>query len=314
MSTHDPNIPAVRRRSYTRVKDAEFCTIKLELTSGCDGAPDRFSVTGTAGHVVKRAEARRMARENWIQFFDDSPSELDAMNQKCGTRFRSSARAAAYVLNSDGEFHGLDVERDDGKTVYLGNSWGQNREEIARFFPELTWVFAHHLNDMHAGCEHQDALGWGHGKTIALTSDTLTEAQRTTIEASAAAACAKRRDSAYQVSRERVRTDRAYLRSLLSPRPLTVSDVETAQRHTFPIPFGPDRDMHKMIENMIRVSVDAAIQPEAFDAQIFKDSVGAPCPECGYRYGSAWLARPLPPEVYALFDAPFDDTVTTGAK
>jgi hypothetical protein len=141
MSTHDPNIPAVRRRSYTRVKDAEFCTIKLELTSGCDGAPDRFSVTGTAGHVVKRAEARRMARENWIQFFDDSPGELDAMNQRCGTRFRSAARAAAYVLNSDGEFHGLDVERDDGKTVYIGHSWGQIRETIAEFFPELTMVF-----------------------------------------------------------------------------------------------------------------------------------------------------------------------------
>jgi hypothetical protein len=142
----------------------------------------------------------------------------------------------------------------------------------------------------------------------------LTEAQREAFATAAAKACAGRRELAYATSRVRVRSDRRYLSEILGGRALTVSDVETAKRHTFPIPFGPDRDMHKMIENMIRVSVDAAIQPEAFDAEIFKDSIGAPCPECGYRYGSAWLARPLPPEVYALFDAPFDDTVTTGAK
>jgi hypothetical protein len=43
--------------------------------------------------------------------------------------------------------------------AFLGESWGQIREDLTVWFPEFAPYFRWHLNDMHAECEHQEARG-----------------------------------------------------------------------------------------------------------------------------------------------------------
>ena len=59
----------------------------------------------------------------------------------------------------DGEYHGLDVHKEEDGRVYLLESCGQIREDLQRWFPQLVPLFPWHLNDMHAECEHQEARG-----------------------------------------------------------------------------------------------------------------------------------------------------------
>lgn len=47
----------------------------------------------------------------------------------------------------------------DGVTRNAGGG-GQCVDDLRAFFPEYAHHFEHHLNDMHAGCEHQRAEGW----------------------------------------------------------------------------------------------------------------------------------------------------------
>lgn len=141
------------KRSITRVRGEEFCTLEISLENG------RLSICGIAGDVMRTASAKRQALAYWVSFFEDSPEEIKSMNERCSTAFRSARSAARYVLASDGEFHGLDVTREESGRVYIGHSFGQIRTELARFFPECVPYFAWHLNDMHAECVHQEALG-----------------------------------------------------------------------------------------------------------------------------------------------------------
>ena len=53
-------------------------------------------------------------------------------------------------------------------------------------------------------------------------------------------------------------------------------------------------------KKLLRAEVERDIQPATFDAEIFQDSIGAPCPTCGYRYGTQWLKRELPAEIVEL--------------
>lgn len=131
----------------------EFCEIQVRLHEG------RFSICGTAGVIVKHRDAKRQALEYWTSFFEDEPSEIYAMNERFSRQFRTAKGAAKFVLETDGELHGVDVVQEDGNDVYIGHSFGQIRDEIAEFFPEVTPFFRWHLNDMNAGCVHQDARG-----------------------------------------------------------------------------------------------------------------------------------------------------------
>ena len=190
------------RRSEIRYSadGKEFCIVEMRLENHDGG--HRYTMTGIVGNVLSPAEARRQALECWASFFEESPEERRAMNEKCGCNCRTSMGAAKYVVRHDGEYHGLDVvagcDLPDGAkdgVIHVGHSFGLCRDDVSRYFPEFAWAWAHHLNDMHSDCEHQEALGWG------------------------------------------------------------------------------------------------------------SDKIGHHCPTCGYRYGSAWLARPLPAEIYDLFQS-----------
>ena len=251
-------------RKVLRKRDGRFCQLEIKLKDG------RLSICGTEGRIERRAAAKKQALEHWRSFFDDEPAAIQEMNERCGTRFTSSAGAARYVVQQDGEFHGLDVLREDGNEVLCAESGGQIREEIADWFPEARPLLPWHLNDMKAGCEHQEALGWGRGKTIALDRSSATEAQLEELARLSEARVKPARDKAYES--EKIATQKRY-----GVHYLTGKDLAE-----------------------IRNKVALAIPVVPFEAEIFKDSLGAPCPTCGYRYGTAWLKRELPAEVVEL--------------
>lgn len=142
-------------RKILRTNGKRFCEIEIRLENG------RLSVCGTEGRIERRAAAKKEALEYWRTFFEDQPEEIYAMNKRCGTRFTSPTGAAKYVLEQDGDLHGLDVRSGgfDGRDVMIIESCGQIPETIREFFPELAPLLAWHLNDMHAECEHQEARG-----------------------------------------------------------------------------------------------------------------------------------------------------------
>lgn len=148
-----------KRKVFFKKIDNEFCVAEVTL-SEIEPGDYRFSITGQHGYIVKPSQAKREAYEFWLSYFEESPEALVDMQKRFGCRTASGA--AKKVLNVDGEYHGLDIfwpETDD-KQVCVTTSFGQIREEIARFFPEIMPYFKWHLNDMHAACEHQEKLGW----------------------------------------------------------------------------------------------------------------------------------------------------------
>lgn len=146
-------IPEHFDRKITRVKDGRFCTLELRLSEG------RLSICGVEGYVVTLATARKEALEYWVSFFEGSPAELAALNERNDTRFRSPTTAARYVLQHDGESHGLDVVKETETHAYVGESFGQIRDALREWFPDVRPFLRWHLNDMHAECVHQEERG-----------------------------------------------------------------------------------------------------------------------------------------------------------
>ncbi len=137
-------------KNLLRVIGNRFCVAEIRLKDG------RFSICGIAGRIVTRAQAKREAIEYWEDYFKDEPANINEMNQRCGSNCRTALSAAKYVLSVDGEFHGLDAYRETGGKVYLTESCGQIRDELAEFFPWIVPFFAYHLNDMKAGTVEQE--------------------------------------------------------------------------------------------------------------------------------------------------------------
>ena len=141
-------------RTIRRVKGNEFCNLEITLREKEQGL--ELSLVGVHGHILTDKEARRKSLQFWIDFFEGSPEEMYDMNRRFNKRFRSTTSAAKFVLEMDGEYHGLDIVSEEGNLVYICESCGQIRDTIAEFFPEAVPYFKWHLNGMNAGCEHQD--------------------------------------------------------------------------------------------------------------------------------------------------------------
>jgi len=284
-------------RSITRTRNKRYCKATIRLTYNGDGV-QRLSITGEMGRIVSKAAARKDAKQYWVSFFEDSPEEIFAMNERCGTRFSSASGAAKYVLDMDGEYHGLDAEEVDGK-VYVGDSFGCIHNDIAEWFPELVPLIRWHLNDMNSTCECQDRHGWHVGMTIALTKDTLTPAQRKTIDDDLFAACSSKRGKEFDRRWAEIMTSdyqaQQAIRLATGRETITISDMEDLRSQCY-----PHRPLYKQVHSWMLNKVREEIQPEVFEAEIFKDGINAPCPDCGHRMGSKWLVRELPPEIVEL--------------
>lgn len=265
-------------RKMFKVIGAEWCEVEITLRDRGQGL--ELSICGTAGEVVPEEEAQRMAVDYWAGFFEDSPEEMLRFAKEY--RVFDEEAAARKVLEIDGEYHGLDVRKEEDGKVYLVHSCGQIREEMARFFPEVEPYFEWHLNGMNAGCKHQRELGWGHGYTVALSPDELTDAQRTTLDNLAEGKANKLRA---KLILDTPRTANGLI-DLLG-RTVTVHEARAWEG-------GHARgDLMGEVKEAARRKVPTVL----FAGAVYKDSLGAPCPECGYRYGTQWLFEPLPDEV-----------------
>jgi len=145
-------------RKVLRQTDSEWCELEIRLRDG------RLSICGATGYVLSRAQAKREARESWASYYDEvGDEERRELNRRLGCR--SANGFARRVAELDGELHGVDVHREDGDRILVTSSCGQIREDLARWFPEAQPLFAWHLNDMRADCEHQQAaVEAGHEK------------------------------------------------------------------------------------------------------------------------------------------------------
>lgn len=328
-----------------RVKD-QWCQLEVELRYE-DGKPHRLSITGMEGRVLRREDAEEETLEYWRAFFEDSPEELGSMiarfPHQMAERLREYSNAneagAHFVVETDGALHGMDVHREDGDDIYTCQSCGQIRETLAEWFPEVEPWFKWHLNDMNAGCEHQEALGWGRGRTVALDRSSCTPIQLAVLdELLRAEVEKKRRDfiTAYlhRVQEEQLRAGKDRLshglgtllkaalskvhgghvdifQSILAIQPWSLELLEAeakSPKRTLLRLTGSGYNRTEVCDTM-RAVVQSLwnlgkleFGDVEFKAQIFENSVCAPCPECGYRYGTAWLHRELPPEVAAWFE------------
>lgn len=140
-------------RTILRKKNGHFCEVEIRLDKG------RLSICGTEGRIERRAMAKKEALEYWRSYFEDNPEEIMSMNKRFNKRFTSSTGAAKFVLESDGDLHGIDVHAEDGNDILISESCGQICETITEWFPEVVPLMKWHLNDMHAECEHQEKRG-----------------------------------------------------------------------------------------------------------------------------------------------------------
>lgn len=226
----------------------------------------------------------------------------------------------------------IQIRERDGKPEELSitgtydGGGGQIRESLGELSPDrlapgwtaaklddLRSIWDHwHLNGMRAGCSHQVALGWGHGKTIALAPDDLTEAQRETIAGKAQAKAARERGK-WKAGRleELTRGGRLAWFNAHKADPgeaLTVSIDEAITqwaRHggASNLRTVGYQALYKTLAGWLDQDAIAAVPAEVYKGAIYEDSLSAPCPECGYCYGSAWLSEPLPDAVYAFVDS-----------
>lgn len=111
-----------------------------------------FSITGSCGQIVSRAQARKMARDYRISFFEEMPEEIADMGRRFNRRFRSPGAAAKFVLDTDGEFHGLDIEMEDENNIYIIESCGQIIDSIREFFPWISPFLSLHLRENVPNC------------------------------------------------------------------------------------------------------------------------------------------------------------------
>ena len=274
------------KKKIVRFKENEFCEVDIEFEKG------RLSICGSCGVCVPENDAKKQAFDYWLSFFEEMPEEFGTMVARFqGQGIDSFEKGAQFVLDTDGCYHGLDVDEsiDCGlDKVAIIQGGGQCVDAIRDYFPELTEALKYHLNDMHAGCEHQDVLEWGNGKDIALDRDSATAIQLEVLQAEIDQAAHNNAVKRLEKLRDsNINTDegRGFLKAVLC-RKLVMADIEDFKKGA--------------LDSEIVAFCNAS---ERFKSAIFKGSIGAPCPVCGYRYGTAWTKREVPAEVIAQLEA-----------
>lgn len=200
--------------------------------------------------------------------------------------------------------------------TYAGGG-GQNLNEIAKAYPsdakvqEIAAVWrVYHLNDVHAGCEHQRAEGWGE-KTLTL------------IRYSAPV---MKPGEFYPSQSELEHSIKGWVSYGMTVSPsAAIGDVLGKQyrkiyigNHTSSI---PSRLYSRVIDAIHREHVAAPLNPDdpralwfakRFDCKRVEETkranwvkpsehpegvLGKVCPVCGYAFGSAWQFMPIPAEI-----------------
>lgn len=275
-----------------RVQGREFCEVHVILEKG------NFRVSHSQGDVLTRKRGRAEALDYWTSFFEQSPSDVLSMGERFGKVFRTPAAAAKFVLDTDGDCYGLDVVRETKELVLVsrtGGSVGPGHPELKRFWPEIEKHLSWNLNDMHPGCEHQESLGWGNGFTVAVTNSSWTPAQQKYYEMREE----RRVNKAASKLVSEWRALRSHAPAQEAKKLMVGKGSGTLSLHDLECFYGVMRSAGHTdaLLQVARKHVLDAGTVEKFLGEVYVDSLGAPCPECGYAYGTAWLKREIPREV-----------------
>jgi hypothetical protein len=154
-------------RTETRINGKQWCKIEIRLTD-TDRGP-RLSIFGVEGRILTRAQAKREALEGWENYFGEDSAALGDMCKRYGVR--SVKGAADKVVEIDGEFHGVDVDREEGNKIFTVDTC--DRESLKKYFPEYAKYLPYHLNDMRPSVDGSsweyealpaDVIAWAQGK------------------------------------------------------------------------------------------------------------------------------------------------------
>ena len=219
----------------------------------------------------------------------------------------------------------------DGKITFTASGshprgGGQCLDQFLEDYPEdemvrrIHTVWSRwHLNDMHAGCEHQREMGWGHGHDVALSISEANPVQLKSLQEYALNKLASKREKFIKETldewsdsrRKRYEAAQKILGHTLSIH--EGNEVDRAVEFLRNPPKQQERPRYqggrgltsaeeltlarKMLE-LVKNNAEAEF-PVQLKSEIFENSIGAPCPVCGYRYGSAWVYEPIPEDIIA---------------
>lgn len=271
------------KRFERRERDGQWAELELTIEDG------RLSMTQTSGVILDQAAAEQQALDSWTDYFHDKETR-DELALRARKFFDTPLEAAQYVVATDGALHGMEVhDRQDGK-VYVSECSGR---PTAEWFPEAVPHAKWHLNDMNAGCEHQDELAWGRGRDIALDRASCTPAQLAALDGAAerlSEQIQKRVVEAALVHFQQSPENRKEVMAKVLGRPPTGFDLNTAARAG---------TKHKGARAYFELRAAEKHPPVPFRSQVFADCLGAPCPTCGTLYGAQWYRRELPADTVA---------------
>jgi hypothetical protein len=114
----------------------EIYTLELRFQYGQHPS---FTICGNTASPLPYNEALEYAQEYWTSFFEESPEELDALNDRFDENFDAD-EAATFVRETDGELHGFDDSlipdeiylqpEDEISYIFQSGSCGQHRAEV----------------------------------------------------------------------------------------------------------------------------------------------------------------------------------------
>ena len=160
-----------------------------------------------------------------------------------------------------------------------------------------------HLNGLHAGCQHQRKLGWGNGKDIAFIVKEATKAQISGLTEDILRSIQPKRVKWIAESRDAFGTNKTFRMQIwkkIEPkRNLTAHDNDLLSV-VFLRPKGVVVTGHPNLTQEVHSLLVAMAEkqfPVKIENRIYEDSIGAPCPKCGYCYGTEWKFEEIPATV-----------------
>ena len=194
----------------------------------------------------------------------------------------------------------------------FSRSCGQCLDGIAEAYPNDEMVKrihrvwrAHHLNGMQAGTPKQKELGWGHGRDIALDLASMNDVQKAALAARNLRAVSDKRAKFAEELRAKLGSDQRARKQLwaeLFPgQTFTTWADETVREVALRQPnrsFAVYRSrLAECLPDYLNHAAELQFPVAPVAAEIFKDSLGAPCPETGKLYGHEWYYHPIPDNV-----------------
>ena len=196
------------------------------------------------------------------------------------------------------------MARSSGQCVDRIKAEHPSDEQVQRI--AAVWE-KYHLNGMNAGTPKQKELGWGSGRDIALDLASMNDVQKAALAARNLQAVSGKRAKFVEELRARLGSDQQTRKQLwteLFPgQTFTIWADDTVKEVALRQPsrsFAVYRSrLTEALPDYLNHAAELQFPVAPVAAEIFKDSLGAPCPETGKLYGHEWYYHQIPDDVIA---------------